>query len=115
MSITYQRSPTDRPAPAVPVVHRLRFFFFFGFDLDIRCKYGKILSPTDGSDPSMAAVEQGVELAEAFDATVHFLYVVDVSLCLGVLLRSDLPHVDSQAPAAIRMTANDIGFDVGHQ
>lgn len=25
----------------------------------------------------MAAVEQGVELAEAFDATVHFLYVVD--------------------------------------
>jgi nucleotide-binding universal stress UspA family protein len=40
--------------------------------------YAAILVPTDGSDASMAAVEQGVELAAAFDATVHFLYVVDI-------------------------------------
>jgi nucleotide-binding universal stress UspA family protein len=40
--------------------------------------YEAILVPTDGSDPSMAAVDQGVELAAEFDATVHFLHVVDV-------------------------------------
>ena len=40
--------------------------------------YAEILVPTDGSDASMVAVEQGVELAAEFDATVHFLHVVDV-------------------------------------
>ena len=38
----------------------------------------EILVPTDGSDASMAGVEQDVELAAEFDATVHFLHVVDV-------------------------------------
>ncbi|MEF8775837.1 MAG: universal stress protein [Haloarculaceae archaeon] len=42
--------------------------------------YEQILIPTDGSDASMAAVEQGVELAANFDATVHFLHVVDVGI-----------------------------------
>jgi nucleotide-binding universal stress UspA family protein len=40
--------------------------------------YDDVLVPTDGSDPSTVAVEQGVVLAERFDATVHFLNVVDV-------------------------------------
>jgi nucleotide-binding universal stress UspA family protein len=40
--------------------------------------YQTVLVPTDGSDASAAAVEQAVELADAFGATVHFLYVVDV-------------------------------------
>lgn len=39
--------------------------------------YGTILVPTDGSDGSMAAVEHAVDLAAAFDAAVHALYVVD--------------------------------------
>lgn len=40
--------------------------------------YNEILVPTDGSDASMIAVEQGVAVARQFDATVHFCYVVDV-------------------------------------
>jgi nucleotide-binding universal stress UspA family protein len=39
--------------------------------------YDRILVPTDGTDTSEVAVEQGVTIASAFDATVHFLYVVD--------------------------------------
>lgn len=40
--------------------------------------YDGILVPTDGSESSQAAVGHGVALADRFDATVHFLYVVDV-------------------------------------
>ena len=39
--------------------------------------YDEILVPTDGSDASLAAVEQAVTIAEREAATVHFLYVVD--------------------------------------
>lgn len=37
-----------------------------------------ILVPTDGSDASLVAVDQGVAIARQFETTVHFLYVVDV-------------------------------------
>lgn len=40
--------------------------------------YEELLVPTDGSEASERAVDQGVELAAEFDATVHFLHVVDV-------------------------------------
>ncbi|MFC7166369.1 universal stress protein [Halospeciosus flavus] len=40
--------------------------------------YDTILVPVDGSAPSNAAVDEAVELAGAFGATVHFLFVVDV-------------------------------------
>jgi nucleotide-binding universal stress UspA family protein len=36
------------------------------------------LIPTDGSESSTAAVEQGVSIAERHAATVHLLHVVDV-------------------------------------
>jgi len=36
-----------------------------------------ILIPTDGSDQAEKAVEYGMTLAEAFDAKVHALYVVE--------------------------------------
>ncbi|WP_435073381.1 universal stress protein [Halorubrum sp. HHNYT27] len=39
--------------------------------------YDHILFPTDGSDGSAAAIPHVRELAEAFDATVHVLHVVD--------------------------------------
>jgi nucleotide-binding universal stress UspA family protein len=39
--------------------------------------YDNILIPTDGSEESEAAVEHGVELAKAFDAKVHALYVIE--------------------------------------
>ncbi|MFC7137972.1 universal stress protein [Halobaculum litoreum] len=39
--------------------------------------YDDLLVPTDGSERTDAAVEHAVALAEAFDATVHVLSVVD--------------------------------------
>ncbi|WP_380678146.1 universal stress protein [Salinigranum sp. GCM10025319] len=40
--------------------------------------YDEILIATDGSDASAVAVEQGVTIAERFDARIHLLHVVDV-------------------------------------
>lgn len=42
--------------------------------------YHDILIPTDGSKDARKAVEHGIDLAEAFDATVHALYVVESRL-----------------------------------
>ncbi|WP_226040346.1 universal stress protein [Natrinema sp. DC36] len=40
--------------------------------------YDDILVPTDGSESSMAAVDQAITIAEGKATTVHFLNVVDV-------------------------------------
>jgi nucleotide-binding universal stress UspA family protein len=40
--------------------------------------YDHVLIPTDGSDEAQKAIDHGVELATAFDATVHALYVIDL-------------------------------------
>lgn len=40
--------------------------------------YKRILIPTDGSAEARKAAKHGVGLAEAFDATVHTLYVIDL-------------------------------------
>ncbi|WIV68327.1 universal stress protein [Natrialbaceae archaeon AArc-T1-2] len=40
--------------------------------------YEHVLVPTDGSEPADRAVDQAVELAARFDATLHALFVVDV-------------------------------------
>lgn len=39
--------------------------------------HDSILIPTDGSETSENAVEYGLDLAEAFDAHVHVMYVVE--------------------------------------
>lgn len=36
-----------------------------------------ILIPTDGSEPAGRAVEQGLEIAKQYDATLHAMFVVD--------------------------------------
>jgi len=41
--------------------------------------YDQILFPVDGSDGSEAAVDHVRDLAETYQATVHLLYVVEVS------------------------------------
>lgn len=40
--------------------------------------YDHILIPTDGSKGARKAIDHGVDLAAAFDATVHALYVVEL-------------------------------------
>jgi len=39
--------------------------------------HDKILVPTDGSDTANGAVEYALDLAEAFDAELHALYVIE--------------------------------------
>lgn len=39
--------------------------------------YDTILVPLDGSGPSDAALDEALDLAQAVDATVHALYIVD--------------------------------------
>ncbi len=41
--------------------------------------YETILLPVDGSEPAHRATEHALMLADAFDATVHPMYVVDTS------------------------------------
>jgi len=45
--------------------------------------YDHILVPTDGSDHAGRAVDHATVLAEAFDATVHLLTVVDIEAAAG--------------------------------
>lgn len=40
-------------------------------------EYDRILTPTDGSDPSTLGVDRAIDLGRRFGATVHALYVVD--------------------------------------
>lgn len=39
--------------------------------------YRRILVPTDGSENTQPAIEQAIELASTYDASVHALYVVN--------------------------------------
>ncbi|MFC6731631.1 MULTISPECIES: universal stress protein [unclassified Haladaptatus] len=41
--------------------------------------YHNILIPTDGSEGTEKAVEQALDIAETYDATLHVLYVVDTA------------------------------------
>lgn len=47
-------------------------------DADPVTDYGDVLVPTDGSDAAAAAVDHGIAVAEAFDATLHAVHVVDL-------------------------------------
>jgi nucleotide-binding universal stress UspA family protein len=54
---------------------------------DITYPYRSLLVPTDGSPPAEAAVELGVGIGGAYDATLHLLSVVDIT-SLGVDIHS---------------------------
>ncbi|WP_436909906.1 universal stress protein [Halosimplex marinum] len=45
--------------------------------------YDDVLVPTDGSEAAEAAVDHGLAVADAFDATVHAVHVVDVGAVAG--------------------------------
>lgn len=78
--------------------------------------YDNILVPTDGSKTSQYAVDQAVDVASKYDATVHVLYVVDVdatSYSLGTeqvdRIRQghldDMPEVKEEADKATEYVA----------
>ena len=79
--------------------------------------YGNILIPTDGSKTAERAVDQAVDIAGKYDATVHVLYVVDVdatSYSLGTeqvdRIRQghidDMPEVQADADEATEYVAD---------
>jgi len=58
-------------------------------DVTVRYPYRTVLVPTDGSDPAHAALDVGLDVADAAGAAVHLLSVVDVT-SLGVDVRADI-------------------------
>jgi nucleotide-binding universal stress UspA family protein len=58
--------------------------------------YDTVLVPTDGSDHAARAAAHGLALAEAFDATVHVINVVDLQATAGPFSAGgvDRPFVD---------------------
>jgi nucleotide-binding universal stress UspA family protein len=76
--------------------------------------YDAILIPTDGSDASTAAVEQGVAVAERFEARVHFQHVVDVGVGdIADDLTETLDAVATEALDAAAARAEETG--VSHE
>jgi nucleotide-binding universal stress UspA family protein len=68
-------------------------------DEQLRFPYGNILVPTDGSPGSSRAVDHGLSLAAALDATVHALSVVE-GASLGLDVRSTLSTRELESVAA---------------
>jgi len=54
-----------------------------GDDTEPASGYDDVLIPTDGSDAAEVAVDHGIAVADAFDATLHTAYVVDVGALAG--------------------------------
>lgn len=69
--------------------------------------FDNILVPTDGSDNAEAAIDHATRWAEAFDATVHGLYVVNVSYAAdfegGANFGSILPALEEEGAAALEV------------
>lgn len=79
--------------------------------------YDHLLIPTDGSKTAEYAVDQAVDVASKYDATVHALYVIDVdatSYALGTeqvdRIRQghldEMPEVKAEADAATGYVAD---------
>jgi nucleotide-binding universal stress UspA family protein len=81
--------------------------------------YDRILVATDGSDHAVRATEHGAVLAEAFDATVHLLCVVDVDDAAGPFSAGgvDDDYVESLTEAGrstVETTASAAGVEDLH-
>lgn len=79
--------------------------------------YDAVLVPTDGSDAASAGVTHGLDLAAAFDAVVHALYVVQESENTSIVGGAGGPDDESIQSIADRATetvaaaADDRGLD----
>lgn len=76
-----------------------------------------VLIPTDGSDQVEPAVEYGLNLAEAFDAEVHALYVVEteasyiLSVGLGDEEMEEYREYGEETVTAVVDRASERGLD----
>lgn len=71
--------------------------------------YDTVLVPTDGSEPAARAVEQGLEIADRFDATLHVLYAADLDD------RTPLDISSSQAAESMREYGQELTGGVAEQ
>lgn len=82
--------------------------------------YQRILMPTDGSECSQKAIDEGLQVAKAMGAQVTFLYAVeDISSALwispesvpyGLQLVEDLKRVGQEALEKARQAAQGMGI-----
>ena len=82
--------------------------------------YTDILVPTDGSTASATAVEHAIDLAAHYDATLHVLYVVDVTgysaLEVGAdVVASALEEEGEDAVGNVARTAEGAGIETQSQ
>ncbi|MFB6172515.1 MAG: universal stress protein [Haloarculaceae archaeon] len=77
--------------------------------------YTDILVPTDGSEASLRAAREAIDLARAIDATVHVVYVVDESAGTMLLsgssmatLLEELNERGAEATEAVSALADDV-------
>lgn len=77
--------------------------------------YENVLLPTDGSEAAEAATDRAIDLAGAFEATLHALSVVDdAALGLDVRSASVGEHIEataSEAVAEVATRATDAGVE----
>lgn len=82
-------------------------------------RYERILVPTDGSDATLEAVQQAVDLAAEHGATIHALYVVNSASFAGLPMDSSWENVSAMlseegatALDDVAATAENHGVDV---
>lgn len=80
--------------------------------------YERVLIPTDGSDAASAAVDHGLAVAEAYDAAVHTLYVVDqgagatgTDAAVPPAVREHFESVAGAATDTVAERAREAGLD----
>lgn len=79
--------------------------------------YDNILIPTDGSDEAARAVDHGLELAAAFGAKVHVLYVIETEatyiLTVGLddQEKEEYREYGEELVSGVVERANDQGLD----
>lgn len=81
--------------------------------------FDDILVPTDGSENSLAALDHAVLLADAFDATIHGLYVVNVTYAAdfeggldGDAVYEAMEREGEEALETIETRCHEAGVDV---
>ncbi|QPV63656.1 universal stress protein [Halosimplex litoreum] len=87
-------------------------------DAGLVTDYDDVLVPTDGSDAAEAAVAHGIAVADAFDATVHAVTVVDLGgMTTGSGVEPPTQRLERQTEAgeetveAVAERARDEGLD----
>ena len=71
--------------------------------------YDEILFPTDGSDAAEAALDHAIGMADAYDAQLHVLYVVDTTYAgVGAAGNTNINSLREEGESVLSSTADRI-------